>query len=97
MRADESATGCGPGVPWLKVLAQMKSILIIGAGIVVYSDVVSVQTAIGYFTSIVGFGFYNYAKIKAKEQDDAAEATSGVANFDADPEKMPLVGVSVRR
>jgi hypothetical protein len=31
---------------------------------VIYSDVVTPQTAVGYFTSIVGFGFYNYAKIK---------------------------------
>ena len=63
----------------LKVLAQMKSILIIFAGIAIYSDVVSLQTALGYATSIVGFGFYNFAKIKAKEEDDklaAAEAGS---------------------
>ena len=66
----------------LKVLAQMKSILIIGAGIVVYSDVVSIQTAVGYLVSIVGFAFYNYAKMKAKEQDDAEEA---------DPERAPLL------
>lgn len=58
----------------LKVLAQMKSILIIFAGIAIYSDVVSLQTALGYATSIVGFGFYNYAKIKAKEEDDKLAA-----------------------
>ena len=58
----------------LKVLAQMKSILIIFAGIAIYSDVVSLQTAMGYATSIVGFGFYNYAKIKAKEEDDKLAA-----------------------
>lgn len=36
-----------------------------GAGIVVYSDVVSPQTAVGYLTSIVGFGLYNFAKVWA--------------------------------
>lgn len=36
--------------------------------------------------------------IKAKEKDDAEEATHGVANFDAaDPERLPLVQVNVRR
>merc|ERR1719478_1307238 len=53
--------------------------LIFFAGIAIYSDVVSLQTALGYATSIVGFGFYNYAKIKAEEEDDklaAAEAGS---------------------
>ena len=43
----------------LKVLAQMKSILIFFCGgIAIYSDVVSLQTALGYATSIVGFGFF---------------------------------------
>mmetsp|Transcript_34714 Transcript_34714/g.87075 ORF Transcript_34714/g.87075 Transcript_34714/m.87075 type:complete len:339 (-) Transcript_34714:190-1206(-) len=75
----------------LKVLAQMKSILIIGAGIAVYSDVVSLQTAAGYLVSVVGFGLYNYAKVQAKAADDAAEAMHGAGNLDVDPEKVPLL------
>lgn len=62
-------------------------------------DGVSPQTAIGYLTSVIGFGFYNYAKIKAKEQDDAEEAMKGAGNFDVadDPERQPLVGIKVGR
>jgi drug/metabolite transporter (DMT)-like permease len=62
----------------LKVLAQMKSIIIIFFGMAIYGDVVSTQTALGYATAIVGFAFYNWAKIKAKEEDDklAAEGVS---------------------
>lgn len=47
----------------LKVLAQMKSIIIIFFGMAIYGDVVSTQTALGYATAIVGFAFYNWAKI----------------------------------
>ena len=47
----------------------MKSIIIILFGIAIYHDIVTVQTACGYATAIIGFGFYNYAKIKAKEED----------------------------
>lgn len=68
----------------LKVLAQMKSIIIILFGIAIYHDIVSLQTALGYATAIIGFGFYNWAKIKAKEEDDALAAAEG--------ESEPLVG-----
>ena len=47
----------------------MKSIILIFAGMAIYGDIVSTQTAIGYATAIVGFAFYNWAKIKAKEED----------------------------
>ena len=72
----------------LKVLAQMKSIIIIMFGMAIYRDVVSLQTALGYATAIVGFGAYNWAKIKAKREDDELlAAASG-----AESEKHPLVG-----
>ena len=86
----------------LKVLAQMKSILIIGAGIVIYADVVTPQTAVGYFVSVIGFGWYNYAKVKAKEMEQEEEAMkkNGVANFNFDVEsnleKVPLMSGSVK-
>ena len=73
----------------LKVLAQMKSIILIFAGMAIYGDIVSTQTAIGYATAIVGFAFYNWAKIKAKEEDDALAVKSG--DEGADPEKAPLL------
>ena len=76
----------------LKVLAQMKSIIIILFGIAIYHDIVTAQTACGYATAIVGFGFYNYAKIKAKEEDDAALAAEIAAAEGGDGEKKPLVG-----
>ena len=81
------------GAITLKVLAQMKSLLIIVAGIAVYNDVVTMQTAIGYGIMIVGFGFFNYAKIKAKEEDDALlEQSQGQGGTDdVDPEKAPLL------
>ena len=75
----------------LKVLAQMKSIIIILFGIAIYHDIVTVQTACGYATAIIGFGFYNYAKIKAKEEDDALLAAQ-IAAEGGDGEKEPLVG-----
>jgi hypothetical protein len=37
-----------------------------GAGIAIYSDVVTPQTAIGYAVAIGGFAFYNWAKMRAK-------------------------------
>ena len=76
----------------LKVLAQMKSIIIILFGIAIYHDIVTVQTACGYATAIIGFGFYNYAKIKAKEEDDALLAAQIAAAEGGDGEKEPLVG-----
>ena len=72
-----------------QVLAQMKSIILIFAGMAIYGDIVSTQTAIGYATAIVGFAFYNWAKIKAKEEDDALAVKSG--DEGADPEKAPLL------
>ena len=76
----------------LKVLAQMKSIIIILFGIAIYHDIVTVQTACGYAIAIIGFGFYNYAKIKAKEEDDALLAAQIAAAEGGDGEKEPLVG-----
>jgi drug/metabolite transporter (DMT)-like permease len=75
----------------LKVLAQMKSIIIILFGIAIYHDIVSTQTACGYATAIVGFGFYNYAKIKAKEEDDAVLAAEIAAAEGKEGETAPLV------
>ena len=49
------------------------------------------QTACGYATAIVGFGFYNYAKIKAKEEDDALLAANVAAAEGAEGETEPLV------
>ena len=75
----------------LKVLAQMKSIILIFAGMAIYGDIVSTQTAIGYATAMVGFAFYNWAKIKAKEEDDALAAAAKGGDEGADPEKAPLL------
>jgi hypothetical protein len=69
----------------------MKSIIIILFGIAIYHDIVSTQTACGYATAIVGFGFYNYAKIKAKEEDDAVLAAEIAAAEGAAGETAPLV------
>ena len=44
-----------------------------------------------YATAIVGFGFYNYAKIKAKEEDDAVLAAEIAAAEGKEGETAPLV------
>lgn len=53
----------------LKVLAQLRSILIIVFGVVFYHDVVTPMQMFGYGVALVGFTAYNVAKVQAKEQE----------------------------
>lgn len=53
----------------LKVLAQLRSVLIIIFGVLVYHDEVTAVQIFGYSIAIVGFAGYNVAKVRAKEQE----------------------------
>lgn len=53
----------------LKVLAQLRSIIIITFGVIFYHDVVEPIQIVGYSVALVGFAGYNYAKIQAKEEE----------------------------
>ncbi len=53
----------------LKVLSMSRSVLLILYGMAVYHDVVTVVEAIGYGIVLVGFFWYNFAKIAQKEQE----------------------------
>jgi hypothetical protein len=46
-----------------------RSVLLILYGMAVYHDVVTVVEAIGYGIVLVGFFWYNFAKIAQKEQE----------------------------
>lgn len=53
----------------LKVLAQIRSVLIIIFGVIVYHDEVTTLQIFGYAVAMVGFIGYNIAKVRAKEQE----------------------------
>jgi len=53
----------------LKVLAQLRSILIIIFGVIFYGDVVTPMQIVGYAVALVGFAGYNVAKLQAKEEE----------------------------
>ena len=50
------------GAVWFKGINNIKNILLLFFGIVVYGDVVTVLQAFGYTLSLVGFGRYTYVK-----------------------------------
>jgi len=52
------------GAVWFKGINNIKNILLLFFGIVVYGDVVTVLQAIGYTLSLAGFGRYTYIKNK---------------------------------
>jgi hypothetical protein len=52
------------GAVWLKGINNIKNILLLFFGILVYGDVVTVLQAIGYTLSLAGFGRYTYVKNK---------------------------------
>jgi len=52
------------GAVWFKGINNIKNILLLFFGIVVYGDVVTVLQAIGYTLSLAGFGRYTYVKNK---------------------------------
>jgi len=60
----------------LKVLAQVRSIIIIIFGVIFYHDVVQPIQIVGYSIALVGFTGYNVAKIKAKEEEILEERRS---------------------
>jgi hypothetical protein len=52
------------GAVWFKGINNIKNILLLFFGILVYGDVVTVLQAIGYTLSLAGFGRYTYVKNK---------------------------------
>jgi len=53
----------------LKVLAQVRSIIIIIFGVIFYHDVVQPIQVVGYCIALLGFTGYNIAKVRAKEEE----------------------------
>ena len=61
----------------LKVLSMSRSVLLILYGMAVYHDVVTVVEAIGYGIVLVGFFWYNFAKIAPKRARSEREGSVG--------------------
>lgn len=76
----------------LKIVSQLKNVVVICAAVVVYDDVVSALELAGYAVAICGFGMYQDAKARAAEFSAAeTEARGGefrsVAGDDATESK----------
>ena len=76
----------------LKIVSQLKNVVVICAAVVVYDDVVSALELAGYAVAICGFGMYQDAKTRAAEFSAAeTEARGGefrsVAGDDATESK----------
>ena len=64
----------------LKVLAQLRSILIIIFGVIFYGDGVTPMQIFGYAVALVGFAGYNVAKLQAKEEEILEEQRDEASN-----------------
>ena len=85
----------------LKIVSQLKNVVVICAAVVVYDDVVSALELAGYAVAICGFGMYQDAKARAAEFSAAeTEARGGefrsVAGDDAAEEKNAGDGAATR-
>jgi drug/metabolite transporter (DMT)-like permease len=70
----------------LKVLSMSRSVLLILYGMAVYHDVVTVVETVGYGIVLIGFFWYNFAKVAQKEQEQREKELSG--------ESEPLIAAS---
>jgi len=70
------------GAVWFKGINNIKNILLLFFGILVYGDVVTVLQAIGYTLSLAGFGRYTYVKNKQMVDNSIKNSsTSGEKNI----------------
>ena len=57
----------------LKIVSQLKNVVVIVAAVVLYDDVVSTLELAGYIVAICGFAMYQQAKKEAAEFDEQTE------------------------
>ena len=81
------------GAVWFKGINNIKNILLLFFGILVYGDVVTVLQAFGYALSLAGFGRYTYVKNTQmlSESSSSHSSKSGERN---DEENPPLASSS---
>ena len=51
---------------YLKALNAFRNVCLVIACVVVFGDVVTMQQSMGYVVTMIGFGYYNYIKLKGK-------------------------------
>merc|ERR1712228_12977 len=51
---------------YLKALNAFRNVCLVIACVAIFGDVVTGQQIVGYAVTLVGFGYYNYIKLKAK-------------------------------
>jgi hypothetical protein len=81
------------GAVWFKGINNIKNILLLFFGILVYGDVVTVLQVFGYALSLAGFGRYTYVKNTQmlSESSSSHSSKSGERN---DEENPPLASSS---
>jgi len=76
------------GAVWFKGINNIKNILLLFFGILVYADVVTLLQASGYALSLIGFGRYTY--VKNQKMLDSTAKTHAKTNTTADEENGSL-------
>lgn len=87
------------GAVWFKGINNIKNILLLFFGILVYGDVVTVLQAFGYALSLAGFGRYTYVKNTQMLSESSSESSSSSSHSSKsgernDEENPPLASSS---
>ena len=51
---------------YLKALNAFRNVCLVIACVIIFGELVTGQQIIGYAVTLIGFGYYNYIKLKAK-------------------------------
>ena len=81
------------GAVWFKGINNIKNILLLFFGILVYGDVVTVLQAFGYALSLAGFGRYTYVK-NTQMLSESSSSHSSKSGERTDEENPPLASSS---
>lgn len=88
------------GAVWFKGINNIKNILLLFFGILVYGDVVTVLQAFGYALSLAGFGRYTYVKntqmLSESSSSESSSSHSSKSGERNDEENPPLASSSSR-
>jgi hypothetical protein len=86
------------GAVWFKGINNIKNILLLFFGILVYGDVVTVLQASGYALSLAGFGRYTYVKntqmLSESSSSESSSSHSSKSGERNDEENPPLASSS---
>ena len=86
------------GAVWFKGINNIKNILLLFFGILVYGDVVTVLQAFGYALSLAGFGRYTYVKntqmLSESSRSESSSSHSSKSGERNDEENPPLASSS---